>query len=199
MMQNSLSRTFFLAKGCKQVPLDASRGIVRWAHPEGYFLKPNGQKAADNLSPSKAERGSHGHPAPILRECAKECHILMALAFYGPRPTFTDPKTGKEYVGICHHLIPDLKNYKPANLLCWLTRAEHAEADRRQRALKKVVPNGDLHLFSYERLRYLQDPRTTSREVFETELAALAQQGFTLDNLDFDARMSRDMSHHMEC
>jgi hypothetical protein len=41
----------------------------------------------------------------------------MALAFYGDRPTFTD-KNGKEYVGICHHLIPDKLNYRPANLLC---------------------------------------------------------------------------------
>ena len=106
----------------------------------------------------------------------------MALAFYGPRPTFIDPKTGKEYVGICHHLIPDPLDYRPANLLCWLTRAEHAEADRRQRALKAVVPNGDLHLFSYERLRYLQDPRTTSREVFETELALIASKNYHFTN-----------------
>ena len=94
----------------------------------------------------------------------------MALAFYGDRPTFTDPKTGKTHVGICHHLIPDIFDYRPANLLCWLTRAEHAEADRRQRALKQVVPEGDLYCLSYERLRYLQDPRTTCREVFEKEL-----------------------------
>ena len=106
----------------------------------------------------------------------------MALAFYGPRPTFIDPKTGKEYSGICHHLIPDPLDYRPANLLCWLTRAEHAEADRRQRALKKVVPNGDLRLFSYERLRYLQDPRTTSREVFETELARIASKNYQFTN-----------------
>ena len=98
----------------------------------------------------------------------------MALAFYGPRPT--DPTTGK--VCVCHHLIPDALDYKPANLLCWLTRAEHTEADRRQRALKKVVPDGNLHLFSYERLRFLQDPRTTSREVFETELAKIAAKGY---------------------
>ena len=179
MYQNTFSRTFFLSQGCKQVPLDASRGIVRWGHPDGYFLNARGQKVAHNFCPAKQTSRPNMHAAyPIDRSAgSKNCHILMALAFYGPRPTFKD-KNGKPYVGICHHLIPDKLDYRPANLLCWLTRAEHAEADRRQRALKKVVPNGDLHLFSYERLRYLQDPRTTSREVFETELARIAEKNY---------------------
>ena len=141
-----------------------------------------------------------GSSYPGMRECIpRPCHVVMAITFYGERPVFMDPKTGKTYGGVCHHLIPDKLDYRPANLLCWLTRAEHMEADRRQRALKKVVPDGDLRLFTYERLRELQDPRTMSREQFELELAALAQQHFHRDNLDFDARMSRDMSHHMEC
>ena len=101
---------------------------------------------------------------------AQTCHLLMALAFYGERPTYTD-KNGKPYVGICHHLIPDKLDYRPANLLCWLTREQHAEADRRQRALRKRVP--DLHAFTYERLRELQDPRTMPREEFEAELALI--------------------------
>ena len=92
----------------------------------------------------------------------------MALAFYGARPMFTNAKAkAATYVGICHHLIPDKLDYKPANLLCWLTRAEHTEADRRQREMRKVVPN--LRAFTYARLRQLQDPRVTSREQFETE------------------------------
>lgn len=179
MMHNTLSRVWFLNQGCKQVPLDASRGIVRWAHPDGYFLRSNGTKIPnDNVNPATTkERHPGGSVYPKDRATNKLMHILMALAFYGPRPTFKD-KNGKPYVGICHHLIPDKLDYRPANLLCWLTRAEHAEADSRQRALKKVVPNGDLHLFSYERLRYLQDPRTTSREIFETELARIAEKNY---------------------
>ena len=106
----------------------------------------------------------------------------MALAFYGPRPTFENtslPLQGKglergSYVGICHHLIPDPLDYKSANLLCWLTRAEHSEADRRQRALRAVLP--DMHAISYEKHRFLQDPRTTCREVFDLELQKLRQQ-----------------------
>ena len=91
----------------------------------------------------------------------------MALAFFGDRPT--DPTTGKPCV--CHHLIPDKLDYKPANLLCWLTREEHNEADRRQRALRKVLP--DMHALSYDEHRRLQDPRTMSREQFEIILQSL--------------------------
>ena len=85
-----------------------------------------------------------------------------------------------------------------ASLLCWLTRAEHTEADRRQRALKKVVPDGDLHVFDYQYLRTLQDPRVTDRANFECVLSFIAQQHFHRDGLTFDARMERDMTHHME-
>ena len=176
-IQTHLSRTWFLSKGCKQVPLEYSKNIVRWGHPGGYFLKPDGQKATDNFSPA-AQRAMHdrntkmGKGYPILRECAECCHRLMALAFYGSRPTYKD-KNGKTYVGICHHLIPDALDYKPANLLCWLTREQHTEADRRQKELKKVLP--DMHDLSYDEHRRLQDPRVTSKEQFDVELNQLRQ------------------------
>ena len=169
-MQNHLSRVFFLSKGCKQVPLEYTKNIVRWAHPDGYFLNAQGQKVAHNFSPTHQQGTksyTHGVKYPILRECVRECHILMALAFYGDRPT--DPTTGK--VCVCHHLIPDALDYKPANLLCWLTRAEHIEADRRQRALRKVLP--DMHDLSYEEHRRLQDPRQTGEMAFALELNRL--------------------------
>ena len=104
------------------------------------------------------------------------CHILMALAFYGERPIYID-RHGKPYFGICHHLIPDRLDYRPANLLCWLTREQHVIADRRQSALRKLVP--DLHAFPIERLRILEDPRVTTDEQFEFELAQL-RPGFIL-------------------
>ena len=176
MMQEILSRAWFMGQGCKRVEVNyRGRTVVRWAHPDGYFLNAQGQKVKDNFSPA-AQKAMHdkskkmGKGYPILRDCAECCHRLMALAFYGPRPTYFD-KNGKPYVGICHHLIPDALDYRPANLLCWLTRPQHTEADRRQRALRKVLP--DMHAISYERHRWLQDPRTTCREVFETELQAL--------------------------
>ena len=162
------------------MPLEYTRGIVRWAHPDGYFLNAQGQNAKDNFSPAAQSKPyTNGGFYPILRECVQTCHILMALTFYGERPTYTD-KNGKTYVGICHHLIPDKLDYRPANLLCWLTREQHTEADRRQRALRKVLP--DMHAISYEKHRYLQDPRVTCREVFEMELSNL-RATYAKDNL----------------
>ena len=170
-----------MSLGCKECPPEYTRGIVRWGHPDGYFLNAQGQKVAHNFSPSRIRIQADpncktGKLYPILRECSKQCHILMALTFHGDRPTFTD-KNGKTYVGICHHLIPDALDYRPANLLCWLTREQHAIADRRQRALRKLVP--DLHAFPIERLRILEDPRVTTDEQFEFELAQL-RPGFIL-------------------
>ena len=163
-MQNHLSRLWFLSQGCKQVPLEYTRGIVRWAHPDGYFLNAQGQKVPnDNVNPS-SQKCFGGSPAyPKDRASNKLMHILMALAFYGPRPT--DPATGKPC--ICHHLVPDKLDYRRDNLLCWLTREQHREADRRQRAMRKGIPSGDLHVFPYAYLRTMQDPRITTREEFE--------------------------------
>ena len=172
-MQEILSRAWFMGQGCKRVEITKnSKTVVRWAHPDGYFLRPNGTRVPnDNVNPATTrERHPGGTVYPKDRASNKLMHILMALAFYGPRPTFFD-KNGKPYVGIVHHLIADRLDYRPANLLCYFTRSQHAEADRRQRALRKVLP--DMHAISYERHRWLQDPRTTCREVFETELQAL--------------------------
>lgn len=183
MLQKALSRIWFLSKGCKQVPNDLTGGKVLWGHPDGYFLNEQGQKIAHNFSPAMQGGRTAAHPSsggnrgsiyPSIRQWGgKACHILMALAFYGERPTFTD-KNGKTYFGICHHLIPDKLDYCPANLLCWLEKEEHNEADNRQKALRKVLP--DMRAISYERHRYLQDPRTTSREIFDVELEKIRLQ-----------------------
>ena len=154
------------------MPPEYTRGIVRWGHPDGYFLKSNGQKSSDNLTESH-KRHCNNHPAPNLHTGNLSCHVAMAMAFYGARPTFTDRK-GKPYVGICHHLVPNLLDYRPANLLCWLTREQHTEADRRQRALRKVI--GDLHKWSYEKLREYQDPRVMTREVFDSFIERISKR-----------------------
>ena len=186
-VKNALTRVWFMSQGCKRVPLEDGTDRILWAHPDGYFLNGAGRKLASNFSPAarrgfiNANRSSGGHTGscyPIMRDFGhKLCHYLMALAFYGVRPIYFDVN-GKEYVGIVHHLIPDKMNYRPANLLCWLTKEQHREADRRQRALRKVVPDGNLYVFTYERLRWLQDPRTTCREVFEAELAKITSRHY---------------------
>lgn len=198
MAQTNLPRTWFLGHGCKQVPLEYCKNKIRWGHPDGYFLRLDGRIAKHTFAPSQINNKG-GSSYPGMRECLpRPCHVLMALAFYGPRPTFIDTKTGKTYGAVCHHLIPDKLNYRPDNLLCWLTREQHSEADRRQRLLKTVVPGGDLTLFTYERLRDLQDPRSMSRELFEQELAAIRSQHFSCSPLSTDAIMLQDMTHHCE-
>ena len=204
MATNSLSRTWFLGHGCKQVPPEFIDGRVLWSDGKRRFLNAYGRVMPHTLSPSNQTSGKHchngkrGNDYPCMRHFgSKSCHLLVALAFYGPRPTFIG-KTGKPYVGICHHLVPDVLDYSAANLLCWLTREQHSEADRRQRALREVVPDGDLTLFTYERLRDLQDPRSMSRELFEQELAAIRSQHFSRSPLSTDALMLHDMTHHME-
>jgi hypothetical protein len=185
--ENALSRLWFMSQGCKRVPLEDGTNRILWGHPDGYFLNWAGQKLAHTFSPSSrrgftaanlSSGGFRGGCYPKMRHFGnKVCHHLMALTFYGSRPTYFD-ENGKEYVGIIHHLIPDKTNYRPANLLCWLTKEQHKEADRRQRALRKVVPDGNLYVFTYERLRWLQDPRTTCREVFEVELAKITSRHY---------------------
>ena len=163
----------FMNQGCKQVPLENSKNIVRWGHPDGYFLRSNGQIAKHTFAPSQINNKG-GSSYPGMRECLpRPCHVIMAITFYGSRPIFIDEKTGKTYGGICHHLIPDKLDYRPANLLCWLTREQHRIADSRQRALRAVLP--DMHTISYEKHRWLQDPRVTSDEIFDLELQKLRQ------------------------
>jgi len=123
----------------------------------------------------RAKSKDRGYTAPNLRHYRpRMCHVLMGEIFYGERPVFIDSK-GKSYFGKCHHLIEDPLDYSPDNLLCWLTYSEHRKADNRRRALEAIVPNGDLHVFLYERLRYLQDPRTLYDEDFQSELDAIRE------------------------
>ena len=156
------------------MPTEYTGGKILWAHPDGYFISQYGQKLKHNFSPGNKRGFTAAHPSsggntgghyPIMRQFGgKACHLLMALAFYGPRPLYRG-RNGAPYVGICHHLFNDKLDYRPANLLCWLSREQHREADRRQRALKKVL--GDFKSCTYDVMRKLQDPRCISNEGFE--------------------------------
>ena len=158
--------------------LDSCRKHPRlnlWGH-EGcaFFLNARGLKVAHEYSPQmRAKSKDRGYIEPNLRNYhPRMCHVLMGEIFYGEREIFKDSK-GKPYFGHCHHLINDPLDYRPENLLCWLSYSEHHKADNRRRALEALVPDGDLHVFTYERLRYLQDPRSLSDEDFQKELALI--------------------------
>ena len=119
----------------------------------------------------------------------------MGEIFYGERPTFIDSK-GNPYFGVCHHLIEDPLDYSPENLLCWLDYSQHRKADNRRRALEAAVPDGDLHAFTYERLRELEDPRTMPDEDFKTELARIREGNYTKRNPA--EQMEYECTHHCE-
>ncbi len=162
--------------------LDSCRKHPRlnlWGH-EGYsyFLNENGHKLAHNYSPARRAKSiGRGYRAPSTncREGNKACHVLMGEIFYGERKIFKDSK-GKPYFGHCHHLINDPLNYAPENLLCWLDYSQHRKADKRRRDLEALIPDGDLRTIPYDRLRYLQDPRSLSDEDFQKELEYLREK-----------------------
>ena len=144
-----------------------------------YFLSVYGHKLTHEYCPQmRAKSKNRGYTAPNLRHYKPRlCHVLMGEIFYGERPVFINSK-GNPYFGHCHHLIEDPLNYAPENLLCWLTFSQHRKADNRRRALEAVVPDGDLTIFPYDRLRQLQDPRVLTDEEFSKELESIRSQGY---------------------
>ena len=104
---------------------------------------------------------------------AISCHRLMAYAFAKEPCPMYFYSTGRPYKGLVHHLVEDPEDFRLDNLLFWLSRPQHDEADRRQRALRAICPNGNLRVFTYERLRQLQDPRRLTKVEFEFELVKL--------------------------
>ena len=181
-----------IAKGIvRQVPPEEFGNKLLWTdgHVKHWF-NTRGHKVKEDFSPSMRDKHyAHGHGEPKLRSYGnRRCRILMGVTFYGKRPSFK-AKNGKPYPGIAHHLINDLSNYCADNLLCWLTREEHGIADKRRQALEAVVPNGNLYLIPYERLRELQDPRTMSDEDFQRELEAIRDEHYHYDPRPLNERM----------
>ena len=201
--QTHLSRLYFLYKGCKQAPLESTGGKVLWANgKEGYFMSAYGVKQKPMLSPSnrkkgsKANNGKRGLTHPIMRHFgSKTAHRLMFETFADePCPIFFT-KSGKPYKGIVHHVIENPYDIRMVNLMGWLTYKQHHIADKRRRALESVLP--DMYCADTAYLKELEDPRLTTDEEFEKELAAIRSKGFHLESPN--ARMDFEFSHHMEC
>lgn len=118
MLQNSLTRTWFLGHGCKQVPPELIGGKILWAHPDGYFLNAKGQKVKHDFGPSK-QRATKGSCYPCMRGYGnKNCHALMYEAFYGSRTK------GMEI----DHLNGNKLDYRPSNLQEVTTAENHRRA-----------------------------------------------------------------------
>ena len=186
--QTHLSRLFFLAKDCKQAPLDLTGGKVLWANPdEGYFMSAYGSKIKINYSPAKRRRNvktktkTRGRKHPILRHFGgKSAHRVMFATFADePCPIFFDSK-GNPYKGIVHHVIENPYDIRMDNLMGWLTYKQHAIADKRRRALEAVLP--DMYCVETAYLKLLQDPRKTDDVFFNMELNNL-RATYAKDNL----------------
>lgn len=192
------SRLWFMSQDCKQVPPEEVENKILWTNGKvDNWLNVRGQKVKEDFSPSMRDKHyAHGHGEPKLRSYGnRRCRILMGVTYYGKRRYYKD-KNGKLYPGIAHHLINDLSNYCKDNLLCWLTREEHRIADNRRRALESVVPNGDLHVFTYARLRELQDPHILSDAEFLLQLEKIRKKGYHIDP-SYDP-MDLDFTGHPE-
>ena len=201
--QKHLSRLYFLSKGCKQTPLESAGGKVLWANgDEGYFMSAYGVKQIPTFPPTmrkkgrKANNGKRGLAHPIMRHFGhKAAHRLMFETFADePCPIFFDSK-GNPYKGIVHHVIENPNDIRMINLMGWLTYKQHHIADERRRALESVLP--DMYCADTAYLKELEDPRLTTDEEFEKELAAIRSKGFHLESPN--TRMDFEMSHHCEC
>ena len=170
------SRVWFLGKGFHPVPsTEYIHFKIIYAHESDLrFMSKYGQVLSPSFSPfERNPKVCHGHPVP--RIAGRLCHIIRALAFYGERPTYINAK-GEVKPYQCHHLNGDLTDHRKDNLLAWLHPLQHRIADARQKAMRSLVPDGDLRAIPYERLRYLQDPHGLSDQDFQKELEALREE-----------------------
>lgn len=95
-----------------------------------------------------------------------------------------------------HHLTGIITDNCINNLLCVHFREHRLVTDMRQKALRTVVPDGDLYCFTYDRLRELQAPDNLSDEQFQAELEAIRAKGF--HKVDPEAQMNYEITHHVE-
>ncbi len=176
MINTSLSRTWFLGHGCKQVPPELIDGKILWGHPDGYFLNARGQKVKHDFGPAK-QKGTGGSRYPCMRNFGnKSCHHLMYEAFYEPR------KKGMEI----DHLNGNKLDYRPSNLQ-EVTPAENRRRMPYLRALREAIP---MHAQTFQREDYLRW-FAMPLEDFKAILA-------TLTPCDPHEIMEYEMTHHME-
>ena len=92
-----------------------------------------------------------------------------------------------------HHLNGVVIDNCFDNLLCVHFREHRSICDVRQKALKTIVPNGDLRGFDYAILRELQDPRSMTDADFDARMEYLR----FMYSCDFDPRIfTADDFHH---
>jgi len=159
------------------VPHDPGNGYRFYVSNDGTIglrIAPDGTQTIVNATPTTCENSKIQSDALRVQRYLQFCdafgyhkHILVSHAVYlawsGQRiPLYHQ----------IHHLSGITTDNLIDNLLCVHVREHSSVADVRQRALKAIVPDGDLLAwFTYARLRELQDPRTMTDTEFRRELA----------------------------
>ena len=194
--------TFFNGTPLRLAPCEQDNGYRFFVSKDGKIglrIAPSGVETLQNATAATCENCKVKYNANRKQRYLKYRHpwntnkqILVSHAVYLAWSNKPIPPGHQ-----IHHLNGITTDNCFDNLLCVLI-PEHRIADNRQRALKTVVPDGDLHLFSYERLRELQDPRTMSDTDFQRELDLLRKDGFHRDPRSSDEIMLHEMTHHME-
>lgn len=192
--------TFFNGTPLRLVPCEQDNGYRFFVSKDGKIglrIAPSGVETLQNATAATCENCKVKYNANRKQRYLKYRHpwntnkqIFVSHAVYLAWSNKPIPPGHQ-----IHHLNGITTDNCFDNLLCVLI-PEHRIADNRQKALKTVVPDGDLYLFSYERLRELQDPRVTSDEQFQRELDLLRKDGFHRD--PSHDPMEYDMTHHME-
>ena len=194
--------TFFNGTPLRLAPCEQDNGYRFFVSKDGKIglrIAPSGVETLQNATAATCENCKVKYNANRKQRYLKYRHpwntnkqILVSHAVYLAWSNKPIPPGHQ-----IHHLNGITTDNCFDNLLC-VTIREHRIADNRQKALKTVVPDGDLHLFSYERLRELQDPRTMSDTDFQRELDLLRKDGFHRDPRSSDEIMLHEMTHHME-
>ena len=194
--------TFFNGTPLRLVPCEQDNGYRFFVSKDGKIglrIAPSGVETLQNATAATCENCKVKYNANRKQRYLKYRHpwntnkqIFVSHAVYLAWSNKPIPPGHQ-----IHHLNGITTDNCFDNLLCVLI-PEHRIADNRQKALKIVVPDGDLYLFSYERLRELQDPRVTSDEQFQRELDLLRKDGFHRDTRSSDEIMLYEMTHHME-
>ena len=162
-------RTFYVSR-------DGTKGCN--IMPDGSIKKCNATPVTCPNSKYNGRRKQHylqfkdvfGHHKPILAAHA----VYIAWGDIPSIPLYHQ----------IHHLNGIVTDNCFDNLLCVDFR-EHRIADDRQKALKTLVPESNLHGFDYTILRELQDPRTMSDADFQSRLEYLR----FMRDCDFDPRI----------
>ena len=158
---------------------------------KGCNVMPNGSIKNCNDTPktspnSKDDGRRKQHYLQFKDVFGYHKHILAAHAVYLAWSGKTIPPHHQ-----IHHLTGIVIDNRFDNLQC-LSVSEHRIADARQKALKTVVPEGNLNGFDYAILRELQDPRAMTDADFQSRLEYIR----FMVSCDFDPRIFTAADFH---